>query len=252
MSELLKVTVLGLFFGTFGTTIGGILGIVIKKPSNKMLSFILSLAAGLMTAILSFDLIPEALNIASIKNVLLGIILGIVCMIICNYLIDRKFNQESQIFRNINEQDKRELLRAGIITSIGLAIHNLPEGLAIGSGFGASLSLGYSLAVAICIHDIPEGISMAVPMKNGGMKAGKVLFYVILSGVTTGVGAFVGKIIGGISENVIAICLSFAAGAMLYIVSGELIPEANKIDEGKAGMIGTIIGFVLGLIAISI
>ena len=133
-----------------------------------------------------------------------------------------------------------------------MAIHNFPEGLAIGSGFGASLTLGYSLAIAICIHDIPEGISMAVPMKNGGMKAPKVLYYVILSGVTTGIGALIGKIIGGISQDVIAVCLSFAAGAMLYIVSGELIPESNKIYEGKASTIGTIIGFVLGLIAVNI
>ena len=75
------------------------------------------------------------------------------------------------------------------------------------------------MAIAICLHDIPEGISMAVPMKNGGMKAAKVIYYVVLSGVTTGIGAFVGSIIGSISETVIAMCLSFAAGAMLYIVS---------------------------------
>ena len=63
---------------------------------------------------------------------------------------------------------------------------------------------------------------MAIPMKNGGMKAGKVIFYVILSGVTTGIGAFFGVIIGSISEQVISICLSFAAGAMLYIVSRRI------------------------------
>lgn len=75
------------------------------------------------------------------------------------------------------------------------------------------------MAIAICLHDVPEGISMAVPMKNGGMKVSKVIYYVVLSGVTTGIGAFVGSIIGSISETVIAMCLSFAAGAMLYIVS---------------------------------
>lgn len=93
---------------------------------------------------------------------------------------------------------------------------------------------------------------MAVPMKNGGMNSGKVLFYVILSGITTGIGAFVGKIIGGISENVISICLTFAAGAMLYIVSGELIPESNSLYKGKFTTIGNIIGFILGLIAVNI
>ena len=68
----------------------------------------------------------------------------------------------------------------------------------------------------------PEGISMAIPMKNGGMKKSQVIFLVFLSGITTGIGAFVGAIIGGISEEVIAICLSFAAGAMLYIISRRI------------------------------
>lgn len=252
MGDLLKVTLLGLFFGTFGTTLGGIIGINFKNPSNKFLSFILSLASGLMTAIISFDLIPEALKIAPISNVIIGITLGIICMVICNIVVDKKFSTNNQFLRNITESTKKDLLRTGIITSIGLGIHNFPEGLAIGSGFGASLTLGYSLAIAICIHDIPEGISMAVPMKNGGMNAEKVLFYVILSGITTGIGAFVGKIIGGISENIIAICLTFAAGAMLYIVSGELIPESNKLYSGKIATLGTIIGFILGLLAVNI
>jgi ZIP family zinc transporter len=252
MSELLKTTLLGLFFGTFGTTLGGIIGVKFKNPSNKFLSFILSLASGLMTAILSFDLIPEALKISNIQNVIIGIVIGIICMILCNILVDKKFTNNTMKVNRISNNEKSELLRVGIITSVGLAIHNFPEGLAIGSGFSASTVLGFSLAIAICVHDIPEGISMAIPMKNGGMKTSKVILYVILSGVTTGVGAFVGKIIGGISQNVIAICLSFAAGAMLYIVSGELIPESNKLHDGKVSTLGTIIGFILGLLAVNI
>ena len=82
---------------------------------------------------------------------------------------------------------------------------------------------------------------MAVPMKNGGMKKSKVIFYVVLSGVTTGIGAFFGAIIGNISQEIIAICLSFAAGAMLYIVSGELVPESNKLYHGRMTAIGNII-----------
>ena len=246
MSELLKTTLLGLFFGTFGTTLGGIIGVKFKKTSNIFLSFILSLSSGLMTAIVCFDLIPEALNISEIYNVIIGILFGIICMTTCDILIDKKFNTK------FTTSFKDQLLKTGIIVSIGLAIHNFPEGLAIGSGFEASATLGLSLAIAICIHDIPEGISMAVPMKNGGLSANRVLFYVILSGVTTGLGAFVGKIIGGISFKIIALCLSFAAGAMLYIVSGELIPESNKLDEGKISTVGTIIGFILGLIALNI
>lgn len=212
--EILKTTIIGLFFGTFGTTLGGIIGVVIKKNSNKFLSFILSFASGLMMSIICFDLIPEALGISNILNVVAGIIIGIIMMIFCDLIVDKKFNN-TKIIKN----DKNTLLKTGIIVSIGLAIHNFPEGLAIGSGFEASIKLGLSLAIAICLHDIPEGVSMAVPMKNGGMKISKVIFYIILSGITTGIGAFFGAIIGSISEQIIAICLSFAAGAMLYIVS---------------------------------
>ncbi len=93
---------------------------------------------------------------------------------------------------------------------------------------------------------------MAVPMKNGGMKIGKVIMYVILSGVTTGIGAFFGALVGTISKEVIAICLSFAAGAMLYIVSGELIPESNKLYKGRMSSIGNILGFILGILATTI
>ena len=93
---------------------------------------------------------------------------------------------------------------------------------------------------------------MAVPMKNGGMPKAKVIFYVILSGITTGIGAFFGAILGTISTTVISICLSFAAGAMLYIVSGELIPESNKLYHGRMTAIGNIVGFLIGMFAMNI
>ena len=90
---------------------------------------------------------------------------------------------------------------------------------------------------------------MAIPMKNGGMKPLKVMIYVILSGIATGIGALIGAFIGNISTEVIAVCLAFAAGAMLYIVSGELIPEANKLYQGRMTAIGNIFGFLIGRFA---
>lgn len=253
MDAILKTTLIGLFFGTFGTTIGGIIGVMLKTTSNRFLSFILSFASGLMIAIVCFELIPEALGIASLSTVLLGILIGIIVMMICNQLVDRKFGKamSSQSVKKGNKI-KNNLLKTGIIVSIGLAIHNFPEGLAIGSGFGASLKLGLSLAIAICFHDIPEGISMSVPMKNGGMSTIRVIFYVVLSGITTGLGAFFGALVGGISQNIIAICLAFAAGAMIYIVSGELIPESNRLYQGRISTIGNMIGFLIGIFAMNL
>ena len=230
-----------------------------------------------MTAIICFELIPEALAIADLTVVIIGIVFGIIMMIICDILVDKKFNKRGKTANNLiitnqkmnnlssnavkNKLLKREndyskernnLLKTGIIVSIGLAIHNFPEGLAIGSGFEASIKLGLSLAIAICFHDIPEGISMAVPMKNGGMKPSKVIYYVVLSGITTGVGAFFGSIVGGISQEIIALCLAFSAGAMIYIVSGELTPESSKLYQGRMSAIGNLIGFIIGVFAMNI
>ena len=241
MQQIINSTLLGLFFGTFGTTIGGIIGIFFNKTSNKFLSIVLSFAAGLMTSVVCFELIPEALNASDFSNVIYGILFGIITMVICDIAVKKKINKKTSNKTN-------SLLKTGIIVSVGLAIHNIPEGLAIGSGFEASLKLGYSLALAIALHDVPEGISMAVPMRAGGMRASKVLKYVILSGVVTAIGAFCGSAIGAISQEIIAICLSFAAGAMLYIVSGELVPEANKLYSGKISTLGNIAGFIIGII----
>ena len=88
---------------------------------------------------------------------------------------------------------------------------------------------------------------MAIPMKNGGMKIYKIMFYVILSGLDTGIGTLIGKKKKKISEQIISLCLSFAAGAMLYIVSGELIPESNRLYKGRMSAIGNIIGMIIGI-----
>ncbi len=198
-----------------------------------------------MMAVICFDLIPEALEISILPYVIIGILFGIIAMIFCDLLVEKKFN--TNLKTNKPNTTKNTLLKTGIIVSIGLAIHNFPEGLAIGSGFEASMKLGLSLALAICLHDVPEGISMAIPMKHGGMKAGKIILYVVLSGVTTGIGAFFGAIVGSISQEIIAICLSFAAGAMLYIVSGELVPESNSLYNGRMTAVGNMLGFIIGI-----
>lgn len=215
-----------------------------------------------MTSIICFELIPEALAISNLVTVLLGIILGIVMMIICDIFVDKVFNKrsitankKSRKNRNIETNHyiyKNKLLKTGIIVSIGLAIHNFPEGLAIGSGFEASIKLGLSLAIAIFFHDIPEGVVMSVPLKNGGMKISKIIYYVVLSGITTGVGAFFGSIVGGVSKEIISMCLAFSAGSMIYIVSGELTPEYSKLYQGRMSTIGNLIGFLIGVVAMNI
>ncbi len=149
MESIGTITVYGLIFGMLGTTLGGIIGAFLKIKSNKILSFVLEFAAGLMTAIICFDLIPEALEFANITGCMIGIIIGVIVMILCDELINRINFARKNVKNNT-------LFKTGMIICVGLAVHNFPEGLAIGSGFDASTTLGLSLAIAIAIHDVPE------------------------------------------------------------------------------------------------
>jgi ZIP family zinc transporter len=242
MEHLLAVTLVGFTAGMLGTGIGGISAFVINKKGNRFMSFILEFSAGLMMAVVCFDLLPHAFELGGLEWTIIGIIIGVTLIIYLDNLI-----KAANLGKRLKVVNSR-LLRVGILMMVGIALHNFPEGVAIGSGFEASVKLGLSLTFVIAIHNIPEGLAMAVPMRAGGMGNLKVLFYTIIAGVPMGIGAFVGAMLGEISQEVIAICLGFAGGAMLYIVCGDLIPESKSIYKGRLSTIGNILGIILGII----
>ena len=245
MENIGIISLYGLIFGMIGTTLGGIIGAFLNIKYKKFLSLILEFAAGLMTAVICFDLIPEALNITDISRCVLGIFIGIITMILCDKFVNKYCKNNSSLKEN-------QMLKTGIIIAIGLAVHNFPEGLAIGAGFEASNSLGFKLAIAIALHDVPEGISIAVPLKNSGSSKKRCIIITTLSGLTTGLGAFCGAIFGNIATSLIGISLAFAAGAMLYIVSCELIPESKTLYKGRFASLGNIFGIIIGILAESL
>ena len=245
MENIGIISLYGLIFSMIGTTLSGFLGAFINVNSKKILSFILEFAAGLMTAIICFDLIPEALNIINISYCIIGILIGIFSMILCDNFVNKLCNNHKSLQGN-------NLLKTGLIIAIGLAIHNFPEGLAIGAGFESSSTLGLKLAIAIALHDVPEGISISLPLKFSGSSKLKAIFIATISGLTTGIGAFFGAIIGNISQTLIGISLAFAAGAMLYIVSCELIPESKRMYTGRFASLGNILGLIIGILSKSI
>lgn len=120
MDSIGSITICGLIFGMFGTTLGGIIGAFLKVDSNKILSFVFEFAAGLMTAIICFDLIPEALEFSNITGCIIGIIIGIVMMIFCDEFISKVNFSKDKIKNNT-------LFKTGMIICIGLAVHNFPE-----------------------------------------------------------------------------------------------------------------------------
>lgn len=241
MEHLLKVTLLGLVSGIIGTGTGGLMAFFITNVTNRFISFILEFSAGLMTAVVCFELIPGAFDLGGNILTFAGIFSGIaVIMIIENSLSKMNFIRK--------RYGNSGLLKAGILTAIGLALHNFPEGFAVGSGFEASVSLGVTITLVIMIHDIPEGIAMAVPMRAGGFSGLKAFTLTVLSGIPMAFGALFGAALGEISRGFVSVCLGFASGAMLYVVYGELVPESKRLYFGRLSSLGNILGIICGII----
>ncbi len=240
MKNLLAITLFGLFSGLLGTGIGGLSVFLIKKPSKRILSAVLEFSAGLMTAVVCFELLPDAFNLGGTIYTFAGVLSGIAIIV----LIENALKKSARFV----EGSGRGLLKTGVMMAIAISLHNLPEGFAVGSGFEASFRLGITITVAMIIHDIPEGIAMAVPMRAGGMSRGKAFFITLLSGIPMGVGAFFGAALGKISSNLAAACLGFAAGAMLYIVYGELVPESKRLYLGRLSSLANVVGVLCGII----
>lgn len=236
----MAVTFIGFLCGMIGTGLGGLFTMFLKNPTKRFMAVLLGFTSGIMLAVVCFDLLPEAFGVGGVFLSLMGIVLGVGMIIGVEQLIPERVSQKYS--------DSFEFVRSGILLGIGIAIHNFPEGLAVGSGFAASNNLGLGLAIVIGLHDMPEGVAMAAPLKLGNISRLKILLYTILAGIPMGLGAFVGEMLGEISPSLIALCLSFAGGAMLYITCGELIPKSQNIYKGRISTIGMIIGIICGII----
>ncbi|MCF6460801.1 ZIP family metal transporter [Clostridium sp. Cult3] len=233
MKDIGLITLYGFIVGMVGTGIGGLASLFIKE-TNRILSFLLGLTGGFMLFIVTFHLLPEAFILGGIPFSLLGIILGIGLIIFIEI--------------NIDSILKNPLMKSSLLLGISIAVHNFPEGLALGSSFLTMSDLGPVLSIAMLLHNIPEGLSMAIPLKVNKTSPGRILLYSILTGVPTGIGAFIGAYIGMISNIFISICLSFAGGTMLYIICDEIIPNAKALHKGRASSIGIVLGFIIGMI----
>lgn len=238
-NNILFVTLAGLLSGVVGTMTGSALAYLSNKINQKAISFVMEFSAGLMLSVVSFKLMPQAFLLSNLYISISGLCIGVTFAIIVQHLI--KYNKKSQF-------QQKTILGTGFVLVIGIALHNFPEGLAIGSGYDASLNLGIALAVVIAFHDIPEGMALALPLRLGGYNIKKTLFISFLSGMPTAFGAFLGYWVGGISKQAIGFCLALAGGTMLYIVCGDIIPESKQMYKGRLSAVGNILGFIIGII----
>lgn len=233
MKELWIITGYGFVVGMVGTGLGGLVSLFIKN-TNRTLSFLLGLTGGFMLFIVTFHLLPESFILGGLYIAIIGIILGILLVIF--------------VERRIEHMVKNPLMKSSLLLGVSIAVHNFPEGLALGSSFLTASNLGPVLSLAMLLHNIPEGLSMAIPLKVSKKSPLKIILYTLLTGIPTGIGAFLGAYIGMISNIFISLCLAFAGGTMLYIICDEIIPSAKALHKGRASSIGIVFGFVMGII----
>ena len=263
--------------GVVGTGLGGLIGALLQKDSNRTVSLLLSFAGGVMLAVVCFDLAVEAVETqVGIWAVIGSIALGVAVIYFLNYLIDRKTNPEvphvdanhpqthddldelihADHFReHYNHQDSRlALFVAGVVMACAIALHNVPEGMTIGASYASSDGVmgraALVLAVLIGLHNIPEGMAVSVPLISGGMAKWKAVCITAASGIPTEVGAVLGYWLGEIGPLGLCMSLGFASGAMLYVVFGEILPQAIIMYRSKLPAFSAIAGILVGMLII--
>lgn len=284
MDAFLTVTLMTLIAGVGGTGLGGILGALVRTESNRIVSLLLSATSGVMISIVCFELMVESLEAAqsvfsdgAVFVVCIAVLVGMAVVFLLNWLIDKRTEGEvphtasslhPKTHDNIDELShidhynqhlkehapKRELWVAGVVIACAIALHNIPEGMSIGASYNidteGGVSMALILAVLIGLHNIPEGMAVSVPLVAGGMKRIKAALLTAASGVPVVLGAWLGYWIGDIGAIGLAASLGFASGAILYVVFGEIIPQAVLMYRSKVPAFFVIIGMLIGMIII--
>jgi ZIP family zinc transporter len=221
------------------TGAGAIPVLFTKKVSDRLLDVMLGFSAGVMLAATSFSLIVPAIHLGGAWVAVFGIILGALVL----HLIDRFVPHFHPTFGF--EGRSSRLSRVWLFV-LAITIHNFPEGLAVGVSFGGGdVAAGFVIALAIGLQNMPEGLAVALPLLREGYTRRKALWYGTLTGLVEPVGGLLGVALVSIFLPILPWGLSFAAGAMLFVVSDEMIPESHRKGFEREATFGLVAGFVI-------
>ncbi len=240
----------GLFYSLVAgscTALGAVALFFSNNPGENPLAVLLGFAGGIMLGISVFELMPEAVALGSLGTAITGFLIGAGLMYLMDIFLPHSHMSESGnvVVENPEKLGLRQkpMLRTGYLVLFGIAMHNIPEGMAIGAGLEASPDLGLLIAIAIGLHNIPEGLAMAGPLKAGGLSNVRIFLFTLMAGLMTPLGTAIGLLVLKTSPAMVGGSMAFAAGAMVYIVNDELIPQANAMNSHLANS-----GIVAGLL----
>ena len=221
------------------TGAGAIPVLFTKRISDKFLDIMLGFSAGVMLAATSFSLIVPAIDLSGPVIAVFGIIIGAVVL----HLVDRFI---PHFHPALGAEGPPSRLSRVWLFVLAITIHNFPEGLAVGVTFGSGdIAAGLVIAMAIGLQNMPEGLAVALPLLREGYSRRKCLWYGTLTGLVEPVGGLLGVALVSIFHPILPWGLAFAAGAMLFVVSDEMIPESHRKGFEREATFGLILGFVI-------
>ncbi len=248
---------MGIAIPFLGTTLGAAMVFFMKNKMNgKVEKLLLGFAAGVMIAASIWSLLNPSIDMAEEQGEIswvpaaVGFCLGIIFLLILDSIVPH-LHLKSEKPEGIKSKIKREIMLVLAVT-----LHNIPEGMATGVVFAgsmmgnASISMAgaFALAIGLAIQNFPEGAIISMPLKAEGISKGKAFMYGALSGIVEPIAAIVTILLASFVEPILPYLLAFAAGAMIYVVVEELIPESQEGEHSNIGTIGVAIGFVIMMI----
>ena len=229
------------------TVIGAVIGFVFRKLSHKFSDVVLSFAAGIMLAAAVLGLILPSLEYGGKWGVLTTVV-GIFAGAAVLALIDRLVPHLHKFVGEGEEAHPNTDLSRVLLFVCAIAIHNLPEGIAAGVGFGGGdVSQAVFIALGIALQNVPEGMVIIAPMLAAGVSPKKTFVIALFTGLVEVIGTFFGYFAASISQVILPFALAFAGGTMLYVISDEMIPETHSHGEEHGATWALLAGFCLML-----
>lgn len=271
MNKEILLLVLSALAGILGTGIGGMIGAFVKNKNKASVGDMLTFAAGVMLGVVAFEMVPEAVaNCIVSGKKFFGALIVIACVMagvgvtyLVNFAVDKasakrqnmplecRKNHDSGVkISNVETLEAKRnfgLKRAGIVTLLAIALHNVPEGMAIGASGASNAYAGVVVALVIALHNVPEGMAISAPLVSGGVKASRAVVLSVLAGLSTLAGALVGVFVGCMGDLASSVSVSLASGAMIYVSVFDLLPVGSAL-KNKFAAFAFFSGIVLAMI----